>query len=117
VSFYLSVGQDAVQKGSGETDASVGRGHHEGGEVQGRPAVRFVRAAKGSHVALGEPRVIAARGDVLGQKVGDGEGSLTIGSQERGDARESVGRPEQQRLQRWDSRGREKCAPDLGQRV
>ena len=117
VTVGLGVGQDAVQKGTGETGPSEGRGHHEGGEVQGPPAIRFVRAAKGRHVALGKPGVVAARGAVLGQKVGDRERSLTIGGQERGDSMKSVGRPGQQRLQRWDSRGREKCGQDLGQRM
>ena len=87
----LGVGEDAGEKGAREAGASVLGGHHEGGEVQGCPCVRLVRSAKGGQAFIGafffrKPRIIPTRGPVLGEKVGDREGSLTVRREKRRDA-------------------------------
>ena len=104
VPSVLGIGEDAGEKGAREAGASVLGGHHEGGEVQGL-ADRLVRSAKGGQsLAFSKPRIIPSRGTVLGEKVGDRKGSLTVRPEKRGNAENSVGRPE---LQRWNTRGRE----------
>ena len=109
VASALGVGEDAGEEGPREAGASILGGHHEGGEVQGRPCVRLVRSAKGGQgqaavFPFSKPRVIPSRGPVLGEKVGDRKGSAAVRREKRSDTEKSVGRPE---LQRWNTRGEE----------
>ena len=83
----LGVGEDAGEKGAREAGASVLGGHHEGGEVQ-CCTFRLVRSAKGGQAFIGafrKPRIIPTRGPVLGEKVGDSKGSLTVRREKRRD--------------------------------
>ena len=81
----LGVGEYAGEKGAREAGASVLGGHHKGGEVQ-CCTFRLVRSAKGGQVcAFRKPRIIPTRGPVLGEKVGDREGSLTVRREKRRD--------------------------------
>ena len=91
VASALGVGEDAGEEGPCESRASILGGHHEGGEVQGRPCVRLVRSAKGGQgqavvFPFRKPRVIPSRGPVLGEKVGDRKGSATVRREKRGNA-------------------------------